>query len=1151
MLNKSFNVFPLDDQRLIEASGQKFLSNTMPSVYVDEVTIENNGDDTSQVSVDLCFVQNVKEEIDTNWWFFSNSKRNKKYRVRLVACYGNSNGAALDFVAQRINEYQAEMMTSKGLKGAMRFVDTMKEYRVEGVNILDILNPVGPFTVDKITRLIKGSDEKVVTYGERSINDLGSLRQPLSDIVVMDVSALSALERDTQGIPNITNTDGIGKASLSPITFSVSSNLLLDNLSLYAFVYYDNTDENSTNSKSTIIYSLQTPSGFVDSRTVVGNKYVFEAQTKGLAPMAPGGMDVLPSDSSVILNDLRITDQIDRSNVAKKLSEDTLDPIIKMLSVDPNQKPTTDVIKNTNCFSDLWITRSDSDIKRFIFSYDIKSFLLKESSFPILYSKRRIADELLNGGDIIQDFERATVKYICLKKRQVEFESYNSISDIGTSSRNKKIQPNATYPEEIVTIPSAIGDVFLEDSPDGSVVFYQGVDACVRNRKTQSLAKFQYGVKISVTDPSLLYLRRVMLDLSNMSKQIQKIYDVIKNSPPAFVNEQAPAGTVIINGRGLLNRLGTKRIVPLSSIGMDDRTADDIVTEVINKYVSYAQKFELTVPSVTDGIDTLIGQSLYSLANSPKIESILEISSYIEKLEFAIERIVSAELPGGISTEGNIKRSTLRQKGFLQTKFVLLEKTHFFSNAIEYGKMYQTGYDYVNLNYDTNFFGIPQYTKTGLQNRSIQEFNKYFGEYSNSGAPARQLVPDGPYADSAFTFFTPGSIKVFGQPEIFQYSFVNDRTNTLEYNINSYARLFLDLIKLKKETQNHSPFSELRPKNLDTNLRECLMMEDCVVVDGITEEFEPYKIGNVVKKPADKQKQKTSKIKSLQKLSPDLFKMFLGGETDQTPASKNYFGLSDTPLKPKNFGQLDFIDKKALRIPKPSAPPTKLMFNILGEISLDPIVKNDLQYEKKSYNSLTALSNNIKVTNQNIVSLIEGDLANVPNQIKSMLVIASSADRLSLGEGFDAKRFLLEDQDISSAEKVITNIYDGDNFPPYKNAKDPMKVYAKFLTFWMNYKQIGVLEYLAGFENLRQDVELVDEGPESLSRRSLPIWKKLTADFFNNNRNAKLLCRVRNMSKEDIDIGQADMDKLIPFDSIDLFDLPIYNKYFMLLPEES
>ena len=114
-----------------------------------------------------------------------------------------------------------------------------------------------------------------------------------------------------------------------------------------------------------------------------------------------------------------------------------------------------------------------------------------------------------------------------------------------------------------------------------------------------------------------------------------------------------------------------------------------------------------------------------------------------------------------------------------------------------------------------------------------------------------------------------------------------------------------------------------------------------------------------------------------------------------------------------------------------------------------------------------------------------------------------------------------------------------------------MKVYAKFLTFWMNYKQIGVLEYLAGFENLRQDVELVDEGPESLSRRSLPVWKKLTADFFNNNRNAKLLCRVRNMSKEDIDIGQVDMDKLIPFDSIDLFDLPIYNKYFMLLPEES
>ena len=66
----------------------------------------------------------------------------------------------------------------------------------------------------------------------------------------------------------------------------------------------------------------------------------------------------------------------------------------------------------------------------------------------------------------------------------------------------------------------------------------------------------------------------------------------------------------------------------------------------------------------------------------------------------------------------------------------------------------------------------------------------------------------------------------------------------------------------------------------------------------------------------------------------------------------------------------------------------------------------------------------------------------------------------------DAKRFVLEDKDVSSVGQAITNLYEGDSFPPYKNAKDPMKVHSKFLTFWMNYKQIGVLEYLAGFENL-------------------------------------------------------------------------------------
>ena len=105
-----------------------------------------------------------------------------------------------------------------------------------------------------------------------------------------------------------------------------------------------------------------------------------------------------------------------------------------------------------------------------------------------------------------------------------------------------------------------------------------------------------------------------------------------------------------------------------------------------------------------------------------------------------------------------------------------------------------------------------------------------------------------------------------------------------------------------------------------------------------------------------------------------------------------------------------------------------------------------------------------------------------------------------------------------------------------------MKTYAKFLAFWMNYKQIGVIEYLSGFENLETSsfgITLDSEDP-SYSRKPLrPMWKKFTPEFYNGSSSTSFLCRVRNISKDDINSG-IDVDKK------DLFDLPIYNRYFML-----
>ena len=50
-----------------------------------------------------------------------------------------------------------------------------------------------------------------------------------------------------------------------------------------------------------------------------------------------------------------------------------------------------------------------------------------------------------------------------------------------------------------------------------------------------------------------------------------------------------------------------------------------------------------------------------------------------------------------------------------------------------------------------------------------------------------------------------------------------------------------------------------------------------------------------------------------------------------------------------------------------------------------------------------------------------------------------------------------------------------EKIPPYPKTLDPMRSYSKFLAFWMNYKQIAVVEYLDGFENVLDKPELPKE----------------------------------------------------------------------------
>jgi hypothetical protein len=177
-----------------------------------------------------------------------------------------------------------------------------------------------------------------------------------------------------------------------------------------------------------------------------------------------------------------------------------------------------------------------------------------------------------------------------------------------------------------------------------------------------------------------------------------------------------------------------------------------------------------------------------------------------------------------------------------------------------------------------------------------------------------------------------------------------------------------------------------------------------------------------------------------------------------------------------------------------------------------------------------------------------------------MLAFATSNEREILGDNdgntqYTATRPQLQDSEHSEDPGEMISYYGNEEkIPPYPKTADPMKTYSKFLAFWMNYKQIGVVEYLAGFEEVIVDPQLPKSyGPTR--RLKLPKWKRLDASKGSELKTSpgKLLCRIRSMSSQDYANLAGDEHSLEDkselaniFETKEILNLPAYNEYFYL-----
>ena len=1174
------------DQTLDKEENTSYTESDYPYIECEEIRITTNAaliEDKKEEVKTISFAASIpqsnfsKVKPGSKAAWFNNSKSLERFRVRIIACLNNQNSEELDLVSQRFNEFLQNKMPSKGTDGAQDFVRALlkkKGSEAMTLRLNRLLDSEGPFNAEYISTITNNQRPKPLYYDRNSVlGNVAIYDAPLEEMIQKDSSGFGMMDIDnTVLVTSPAGQSNIRRIKLRPVVLRIGfgqeyERTELNHLSFYAFVY---NNINNVLPPGIIIpaekgrdrrdrrVSLDIGSGFVSVCTPIGRRTSFEKQVPETPVVKPIPLDIINvAPNANKLEDMSNAEVVTLENVENLIYKTFYEEMITSSDI---KESTADIISNSNYFSELWITKCEFDYARYCFSFDKSAFLSVSSQFPWLYKRIQDPNDSFPMQEILQDNERAQIISVKMKKRIVDSTPQVPTNRLGTMLKTKTTGPSYTYPETIVQTPTVLSDVFLEETPpsDSNIVFFEGYDILKDDKLVQNVSVYQYGVEIHVSDPAENFIRRAAKSLRIAENQVMRVYDFIINSPP-IGQAQPNVSFPIANGLGLYDPASGLRIVPMGNILYGDVTANTFVEQQIDIYLEFLRVFSRVSSANAESLQTM----LLSLMNAREAIGLKKIADYIKSLAVSLEKVLKNSFPKDLYGQGTIRRSDVSSRN--HNKANILKAEIYFDNLFEFGRQYETGYNYMSTEERgdiENAMGMPTYSKAFLDERAQLEFNKYFGNYvtdQNTDTTIENNVPG--YVDSSYQFFTPRTIKVYGEDRLNQPSYRNPNQNVAKYDINRYAEMFYDIINSTRETKylNH-PFYELRvpgiasPAQLATSVLGELQHYSCYVKESTKQQEAP----KITSKP-----QKTKKAMGLLNkngLEPvGLFQTVFGENSSNNDGYNKILDEVNAPFSINatgSFGVLteikdtDQAGEKEQQEKNAAKPAIKLLFNILGELELRPSANALSSYEAEPFNSSLADVEKIGITSQNVKSMIEGPLSFYPNQMKSLYVTAVAQSQTILGTGFDAIRIELEDQDAGPENKIISAVVPGESFPDYVSIRDPMKVYAKMLAFWMNYKQIAVLEYLAGFDNMDtenvssrfNDVDINTEG--FVSKVSAPIWKKFDFASYRQNYDKTFLCRWRKFEPSDISENKTEFTPEVV--SKDIFDLPTYNNYFIL-----
>ena len=353
-------------------------------------------------------------------------------------------------------------------------------------------------------------------------------------------------------------------------------------------------------------------------------------------------------------------------------------------------------------FSDLFLSRDADSAARGLLVMNVERFLTANSRFNNLFFTAD-TDKLMSYTEI------QSLKVIRAKK---EKKNVNDFDYVDQKDMYEVVAESSDHPTKKFLVRK---DKFIDENMDGVVEKYIGT---VSEKKLTGLGRkrafsfydskikefeegeYNYGVEVTMTDPTIKYLERQVRGLKKAHRILNEYYQ--------FASDKR-----YFNYKGELDMQAIKFLGNI--YGSSGRI------EKRNSFNSFpwrrAVKIYLTVLGELTGEDPRrYAKRLYAILG-PTSKNLDGVEAFLKLLEGLIQKLLSY----GITVEQTYSNKRSRASSNKKQEATLLEISHFFDNTFDAGIVKEYGIDYYGDFLTKNYTGPMTISTSNLHKRFAKE----------------------------------------------------------------------------------------------------------------------------------------------------------------------------------------------------------------------------------------------------------------------------------------------------------------------------------------------------------------------------------------------------------------------------------------------